>query len=66
MPFNPLMVNNKKLNIPKEKPKSRKKGLRERVLCWARLLMSSLLAGGKCLICLMSDHQLWADILTYY
>ena len=63
MPFNPLMVNNKKLNIPKEKPKSRMKGFRERVLCWARLLMSSLLAGGKCL---MSDHQLWADILTYY
>ena len=47
MPYNPLMVNNKKINIPKEKPKTPSKSIRERLLCWSRLLMASLLAGGK-------------------
>ena len=50
MPYNPLMVNNKKINIPKEKPKNPSQSIQERLLCWSRLLMASLLAGGKFLV----------------
>ena len=50
MPYNPLMVNNKKINIPKEKPKPPSKSIRERLFCWVRLLFASLLAGGKFLV----------------
>ena len=41
------MVNNKKIHIPKDKPKTPTKNIRERLLCWVRLLMASLLTGGK-------------------
>ena len=57
MPYNPLMLNNKNINIPKEKPKPPIKSLRERLLCWVRLLVASLLAGGKLYI--LNSHHSW-------
>ena len=47
MPYNPLMLNNKKIQLPKEKPKIPKKSLREKLLCWSKLLLAALLAGGN-------------------
>ena len=62
MPYNPLMLNNKNINIPKEKPKPPIKSLRERLLCWVRLLVASLLAGGKLYI--LNFHDSWLLIIS--
>ena len=58
MPHNPLMLNNKKINIPKEKPKPPSKSIRERLFCWVRLLFASLLAGGKFFVFIFIRHSL--------
>ena len=49
------MTKNKTVQIPKEKPKSPKKSWREKLLCWSKLLMASLLAGGKTIIKLINN-----------
>ena len=49
------MTKNKTVNIPKEKPKIPKKSWRENLLCWSKLLMAALLAGGNELIELITD-----------
>ena len=45
MPFNPLMVN-KRVNLPKEKPKVAQRALGERIFCWVKLGLAALLATG--------------------
>ena len=47
MPYNPLMLNNKKIKLPKEKPTKPRRSLRERFYCWLLILLSSILSGGE-------------------
>ena len=46
-PFNKMMLSKKLPVPPKEKPRPPQRSAGERVLCWARLAMAALLAGGK-------------------
>ena len=46
-PFNKMMLSKKLPVPPKEKPRPPQRSAGERLLCWARLAMAALLAGGK-------------------
>ena len=46
-PFNKMMLSKKLPVPPKERPRPPPRSAGERLLCWARLAMAALLAGGK-------------------
>ena len=66
MPFNPMMIKNTQRRLPKEKVKKPPTSIRERLLCWSKLLMAAVLSSGKIIKLLteiitqtMVVHQVW-------
>ena len=47
MPFNPMMIKNTQRRLPKEKVKKPPVNIRERLLCWSKLLMAAVLSSGR-------------------